>query len=483
MTTPRPDRGRTALFRSELSKPVQLALTDGVLRRGLEFFDYGCGRGGDLRRLKRKGIRCSGWDPRWRPGAAKAPADVVNLGYVVNVVEDPVERVEALREAWALTRRVLIVSARLRGEARGLVGRPLGDGLLTRAGTFQKFFGQTELREWIAEALDVRPVAVAPGIFYVFREDEAREGYLASRYRRRSAKPRVTRSEALYREHEALFRELGDFYLQRGRLPHVSELVDASSFVEALGSVKRAWRILLRVTEGSGWEAVREERRQDLLVYLALARFEGRGRFTSLDPALQLDIRALFGSYKRATGEADALLFSVGRQEVLDEALRTAPIGKVTGNALYFHRSALERQPPLLRIYEGCGRALAGEHEEANLIKLHRGKFVVSYLAYPDFDRDPHPALVGSLTVRLRARRMDWRDFTESKNPPILHRKELFVAADYPGREKFARLTAQEERWGLYDHPELIGRRAYWQALLRTLQATHRGHRLIRLRN
>ena len=36
---------------------------------------------------------------------------MVNLGYVVNVIEDPSERAEALRLAWKLTRQVLVVAA------------------------------------------------------------------------------------------------------------------------------------------------------------------------------------------------------------------------------------------------------------------------------------------------------------------------------------------------------------------------------------
>ncbi len=43
--------------------------------------------------------------------------------------------------------------------------------------------------------------------------------------------------------------------------------------------------------------------------------------------------------------------------------------------------------------------------------------------------------------LSLRTRQLDVFDYTERANPPILHRKESFVAEDYPGREKFARLT------------------------------------------
>ena len=59
---------------------------------------------------------------------------------------------------------------------------------------------------------------------------------------------------------------------------------------------------------------------------------------------------------------------------------------------------------------------------------------------------------------------MKFTDFVDSQNPPILHRKETFVPDDYPGRDKFARLTAQEERAGLLDEARDIGTRQAWQA-------------------
>jgi DNA phosphorothioation-associated putative methyltransferase len=81
----------------------------------------------------------------------RRPAEVVNLGYVVNVVEGPAERREALRSAWTLAEDLLVVSARMSWEARYLVGRPMGTDFVTRTGTFQKFYEQTELAEWVEE--------------------------------------------------------------------------------------------------------------------------------------------------------------------------------------------------------------------------------------------------------------------------------------------------------------------------------------------
>jgi DNA phosphorothioation-associated putative methyltransferase len=132
-----------------------------------------------------------------------------------------------------------------------------------------------------------------------------------------------------------------------------------------------------------------------------------------------------------------------------------------------------------LRVYEGCARAYIGDVEGSNIIKLNSQKPKVSYLAYPQFDRDPHPALMGSLVVSLDTLHVGYYDYVDSDNPPILHRKEEFVPEDYPTRSKFERLTRQEERWGLFDTPELIGTLKGWQEVLRDKGVRIIGHRLL----
>ncbi len=222
------------------------------------------------------------------------------------------------------------------------------------------------------------------------------------------------------------------------------------------------------------------DRRQDLLVYLALARFDGRPRISQLPLDLQLDIRALCGNYTRACEQADRLLFSAGDQAQISAACEAAPCGKVTPEALYVHVSALECLPPLLRVYEGCARGWVGQVEPANIVKLSRAKSQISYLWYPGFDTDPHPALEESLAVALHGLRLKHRFYTATPNPPILHRKELFLAADHPLRPRFERLTRQEERAGLYEDTATIGTKRRWEELLAAKGLRIAGHRLCR---
>ena len=474
-------RHKTAIKRGELSRPVRLAIEHRLLSADTTFFDYGCGRGDDIFFLTQKGIDSDGWDPLQRPNSERRASDVINLGYVINVIEDPIERKDVLRDAWSLTRKVLIVSARLTIDAKTAVSAiPYSDGCVTSRGTFQKFYDQRELCDWINSALDVQSVPVAPGVFYVFRNDDLRQSFDASRYRRTTAVPRQRFSDLIFDNYRHLFEPLIGFITSRGRLPDESELTVASMIRERVGSLQRAFGIIRRVTGAEQWAVIREERSQDLLVYLALSRFGGRPRFSQLPRDLQLDIRAFFPNYRKACELADQLLFSAGKREVISEACRTSSAGKRLPDALYLHVSALPALPPVLRVYEGCARAYIGVVENANIIKLKISKPQISYLYYPNFDRIAHPELAASLVVPLDTFHVTYREYSESPNPFILHRKENFVADDHPLRKRFERLTQQEERCGLYENTESIGTRDEWQRVLKSKSLTLSGHRLVK---
>lgn len=475
-------RHKTAIGRTTLSRPIRLALVDGILTQDARLFDYGCGRGDDLRILAAMGYESSGWDPVHRPHGAAAPAPVVNLGYVVNVIEDAQERRDALKRAWSLAQQVLVVSARLTAEASALGdAAAFADGRLTSRGTFQKLFEQHELRHWIDQTLGTSSLPAGPGVFYAFRSDEARSAFLASRQRRQVAIPRIARPLALYEQHKDLLASLMDFVAARGRLPADDELPNAAvSIRETFGSLKRAFRLVEKATRAEQWDEIARGRALDLLIYLALARFEGRPAFSMLPPELQGDIKGFFSSYAQACREADKLLFSVGDPAVVEQACASSPVGKLTPEALYIHESALANLAPALRIFEGCARGYIGRVEGANVIKLSRREPKVSYLSYPDFENDPHPALVGSVTVHFQTFKVRFNDYKDRKNPPILHRKEAFLHSEHPLHSKFARLTRSEESKGLYEVPNTIGTREGWEAMLAEKGFRLQGHRLLR---
>lgn len=452
------------MSRATLSRPVQLALAAGLINPDATVLDYGCGRGDDVRTLEGLGYDCVGWDPVHRPDAERRKSELVNLGYVVNVIEDPGERVETLKTAWGFAQRVLVVAARVDFQA-GADFEECADGVLTGRNTFQKFYAQQELRDWIDSTLEVMSVAASPGIFFVFRNEEDRQRFSSTLFRRRLSAPVRRVSDKLFDEHRELLAPLIEFFESRGRLPEPEELESSHIVVETFGSIPRAFRVVRNATGEMGWNEIEDQRQDDLLVYLALQRFRKRPAFSQLPLELRYDVKAFFGTYTAACEEADTVLFSAGDVARVAEVTNSTEFGKVTSEAYYFHETALERLPPILRALEGCARAVIGEVEGANLIKLDRQRPKISYLSYPDFDDVAHPTLAFSVVIWLDTMIAKHYDFSRRANPPILHRKETFVPPDYPERERFVRLTRQEEKKGLLDRED-IGTLRGWEDLL-----------------
>ncbi|WP_286187038.1 DNA phosphorothioation-associated putative methyltransferase [Arthrobacter sp. AK04] len=474
-------RHKTALRRTGLSRPISMALADGLLIPDGTVFDYGCGKGDDIRHLRTLGYAVDGWDPVHRPNVERRCAEIVNLGYVLNVIENQEERAQTLHSAWALATGLLVVSARMTWDGRDLAGRPLGDGIITRMGSFQKFYEQAELADWIEQTLAVKPYAAAPGIFYVFRDEAAAQRFVASRVY--TYRPRITIDpHVLYEEHQDTLAPLLSFMQAHARAPRQIELRqdELLAIQEALGSLGRAEHLIRQVTSDNYWEQVAARRRAELLIYVALSRFGRRPSFSQLDRALATDVRTLFGPYREACLQADRLLLACGDQAKLYVSARSSKIGKQTPSALYVHHSAMAKIPPILQVYEGCARVLAGTVEHANMIKLSVAEPQVSYLSYPDFDRNPHPTLQSATTVNLRKLTVEFRDYSRSENPPLLHRKEEFLAPDDTNRIRYERLTRAEMKAGLYDHPERIGTLKGWMETLEAARVKVQGHRLVR---
>lgn len=473
------ERHKTAIRRKDFSLPVKRLLRDELIVPGQTFFDYGCGHGEDVELLGIQGVTARGWDPAFRPDEPRAPAEIVNLGYVLNVIEDPVERAEVLREAWRLCDRVLVVAARVNVDGRGYSKIAFGDGIVTGFGTFQKYYTQSELKEYLEIQLSEVAIPAALGVYYVFKDEALQQQFLAGRYRCRTTSPRKTYSEQKFEENQEVLEPFMARIAELGRLPGPEEYESYEAVCSTFGSAGRAFALIKRVTSIDNWEDIRQQRTEDLLVYLALSRLKKRPTLSGLPLELRQDIKEFFGSYGVACKRADILLFRAGDADEIDRACCSSAIGKLLPKALYVHRAALGSLEPLLRIYEGCARAYLGEIDEADIIKLHRFSGKVSYLAYPAFDRVAHPVLVRSIKVSLRSLQIECFDYSDITNPPVLHRKEAFLPEDYPDYQKFARLTRQEEKHGLLSDTSRIGTRTGWETRLQEAGFKLRGHRLV----
>ncbi len=483
-TKPKIQRHRAAISRVRASKPVRLAVEAGLFPPHTTYFDYGCGHGADIEYIHRMGLTSAGWDPRFRPDIPHRAADVVNLGYVINVIEDTAERREALINAWSLAQKVLIVAAQvlINDRTRGVMA--YGDGIITSRNTFQKYYEQEELKAYIDQVLGVDAIPIALGIYFVFRDDTQAETFRASRFRSRATAPCIRLKVSKFEEYRERLQPLMDFYTDRGRLPTVEELGTEAlaPLQDTFGSIKRAFTVVLQATDAGEWDAIADKRRNDLLVYLALSHFGKRPKFKDLSPDLQQDIKALFGNYQQACTAADLMLMSLGRMELIEDRCRQSPVGQQRPNSLWVHVSALDQLDPLLRLYEGCASRTIGQPEEATVVKFHVQKPQITYLAFPNFDKEPHPALKTSMVISLRDLHVRYRDY-DADNPPLLHQKDQTLTPDYPDYAKFAKLSQQEQKWGLLDDVKAIFDRRGWEQCLLGHGAELKGHRVVKHKN
>ena len=458
-------RHKTALQRYSLSTPMQALFRHGFLDGRGTVFDYGCGRGDDVRILSELGLDAAGWDPHFASANDKRAADVVNLGFVVNVIEDPRERRAALTSAYALARKVLAVAALIGGRTAYEQHRLFRDGVLTTRGTFQKYFTQQELREYLEETLGREPVAVAPGVFFVFRDDAEEQGFLAARQTLarcpvRLPKSVVARSEralcapkvprfSRWDLHKDLLEDFWARYLSLGRLPKEDEYPRLPELRAGVGAPATVLRRLSEERGEASLEAARRARMDDLLVYLALNVFERRRSFRRLPDGLQRDIAGFWGSYAAAQGEATKLLFSLGKVEVIQaacEASEAAGVGRLDGDhSLQLHSSLVPRLPAVLRAYVGSASRLYGEVESADLVKIHIQSGKLSIMTYDDFAGKPLPRLLERVKIDLRAQRVVFFDYGEGEKVQVLYGKSRYVTE---GFERYEEQVAFERALG-----------------------------------
>jgi DNA phosphorothioation-associated putative methyltransferase len=399
-------RHKTALVRREISKPVKTLLELGQLRRGESFFDYGCGHGGDVEAIGKLGHESGGWDPVHAPDSPKQSADVVNLGFVLDVIEDPAERVEALIDAWKHARRSLLVSTLISGQEAYDDIQSFGDGVLTRRNAFQKFFEPSEIQSLLEDTLHTEAVPVGLGIYLVFRDTADLHDFLAQRSRRFIDWESLSRKLGLLRALKAkrdpydTHRELLDAYwecvLELGRMPRDEEFDHLAEIRQACGSLPRALQLFIDRFGEPTFAAARQRRKEDLIVFIAAAQLRRKIPFTQLSLRLQRDLRSFFGSYANAEEKARELMFAAGDEDELEIAVAQLDFGYLDDREGHFtiHRSLLDELPVILRIYVECAARLYGNPREADLLKIHLHSRMLTFHYYRDFDKDPLPELL-----------------------------------------------------------------------------------------
>ena len=446
------------------------------------FFDYGCGYGQDLDILQQNGFtNINGYDPHYKTNIEFIKSDIVNLGYVINVIEDPQERTNVLKKAYFLTKKVLCVSAMLKNQ-KSYEGEAFTDGVKTKIGTFQKYYEQAELKNYIESILKEDTIVLHQGIFLIFKNENDKISYLEKKYQRNVIleitqidpvtkdlkKVRVFKQklEQLIKD-SPFFENVLNFILEHGRLPIAEESNAYRSLLKEFKSKKKISDLIMNNVNIKELNNVRKRRIDDLLVIFALRKFTSM-KFPSLKsiPISTLyDIKSFFNGYKQFISKAEALLFTLGNEKKMNRVLSSVNIGKILPDAVYIHPSYIKNLPIEVRAKVGVAEELIGHIDGCNLIKINKVKDKVSFLVYENFDEVEHPALMFSYVVNIpKAQIKEW-DFTTRENPPILHRKETFISSDYPMYKNFKELSETEEKLKLLGHKD-IGTMKRWEELL-----------------
>jgi DNA phosphorothioation-associated putative methyltransferase len=457
-------RHLTAISRTSLSAPVQYLVKTGLLGAEQSFFDYGCGKGTDIQALQESGIKAKGWDPHYAPSNEIQIADVVNLGFVVNVIEDPAERAEAIHRSFAIAAKVLAVSVMLYGPE--IPGKPYRDGYITSRKTFQKYFTQSEFKDYLEHALGQQVFMVGPGIALIFADNDLEQQFNARRFRRndfterllaarilrtkaerppRVRAPRTTQLERQFLEAKVVLEKLWELSLDLGRLPEPGEVEFVDELLERTRSYSRAIRLVRTHFDQSLLEIATKERADELLLYLASMQFEKRPAYKKLESRIQRDIKYFFNDYKAAQAAALQLLMRAANPAELltacDEASAQGLGWRDTNQSLQFHIEMLERLPVILRAYVNCGLILWEETGAVQLIKIHISSGKLTLLEFKDFSDSPLPLLVKRIKLNIRKQGIDVFEYGSEEYPfTILYRKSRYMhdeMAGYPEQLQF----------------------------------------------
>jgi DNA phosphorothioation-associated putative methyltransferase len=398
----------------------------------------------------------------------------------LNVIEDRHERAETLIASYGFARRALSIAVMPLGKYTFDGLKPYGDGYVTARGTFQKYFAQQELRDFIVQVLGEAPVALAPGIFVVFRDKELEQEVLLKRQarvilrpvrllppgrERRTTPARPDLAVRIRPELELLWDAIAD----RGRILDVEEIPDALLQRLRAANVSPARATDLCLGDPANRDSLAQiasARREDLLIHLALTLFPGASRYTTLPRSIQRDVRAFFGSHAVAVQEANALLYSVGKADTVRSGVSAAVaagLGAMRDDHTFrMYAPTLNRLPGVLRVLVGCAGVLRGGAEGADFIDIKLDGRRVSFIACVD--------ATARLPIYAERTRVDLGRQRVSVDQPegmILYLKGRFLPADEPELEEQLEFDRKLVAAGIVDETGRGPRYTELQAMLR----------------
>lgn len=149
---------------------------------------------------------------------------------------------------------------------------------------------------------------------------------------------------------------------------------------------------------------------------------------------------------------------------MIKDQLRATGRGKHVRACSYFHVDLIQTLPKVATAIEATYQRFADEQNPYNVVKLQPPSRI-SFLRYESFST-PFPTLARSLSADIATGKTRHIDYRQSRNPPILHRKELTLPHAHRLAYGAAELTRRLEDRGAFANPRRIGTRDGWSSAL-----------------
>lgn len=156
---------KTAMKRKKISKPLRLLIEKNLISKDMKILDYGCGYGFDVNYLIKFGYTVEKYDSFYfnDKEVLNKKYDLILLNYVLNVIPNIEERVNVIKQCFKLSNKVLI--SVIKGSLKN--PKPYNDGFITNRNTFQKFYTDEELVNFVNSIVKVKAIKLNP-LIYLF---------------------------------------------------------------------------------------------------------------------------------------------------------------------------------------------------------------------------------------------------------------------------------------------------------------------------
>lgn len=472
-------RHLTAIARNKLSTPLQALEKIGYLSGEFSIFDYGCGRGDDLKILNENNILASGWDPFFAPEKDLIQADIVNLGFVLNVIENVQERNETLIKAYSLAKNAMVVSCMLYNQ-NSFNGIALSDGIVTSKGTFQKYFSQIELKEYIEGLLSKQAIPLGPGIFIIFQNGDLETDFLykkqsttlinADTYLKKVRIQAISKESSLelkFNEHSELIRKLWEDCLNRGRL--LSKIDFKRNYVIPKNlTIPSLYQIFKKFFPMQNLHKRELIIRDNIIVTVSLFLFKQKQY--SLIGLLKDDIKYFFGSESNVKKIAMNELVKIGNSDFVLNACKQSEVLGLgifdDENNFYVHTINVNILPLILRIYINCGTLLYGNIESADLIKIHVQSGKLTLLRYDNFIEKPLPELRERVKIDFIKQKFDLFTYGDQVDIQYLFLKSKFINKQFMNYDKQLKFDSELLKLDIFQYSKYGPNKSQLERLL-----------------